>query len=129
MGEKITAICPPPHHAFPKYIPAFLSPRQKLYWGTLSYCAPVSPSSWLRSPNRTSLQSSTVHVNMSHFSCKDFRMVHDFNKRKLLFCSVCSGNNTHTRTLGGMAAGGYLKEMGAELDRQRVHQNTPAIIR
>lgn len=58
MGEKINAICLS-HHAFPKYISAFLSTRQKLYWGTLCYCPLVSPSSRLCSPNRTSLQSST----------------------------------------------------------------------
>lgn len=101
MGEKINAIHLL-HHAFPKYIPAFLSPRQKLYWGTLCYCPLVSPSSWFCSPNRTSLQPSTVYIDISHFSCKDFRTVRNFNKRKLLFCSACSGNNTHKRTLGGM---------------------------
>lgn len=98
MGEKINAICLH-HHALPKYISAVLSSRQKLYWGTLSYCTLVAPTSCLCSPNRTSLQSSTVHINVSHFSCKDCGMVHNFNKRKLLFCSACSGNNSHTRTL------------------------------
>lgn len=63
--EKINAICLS-HHAFPKHISACLSPRQKLYWGTLSYCPLVSPSSRLCSPNRTSLQSSTVYINISH---------------------------------------------------------------
>lgn len=48
-----------------------------------------------------------VYINLSHFSCKDFRMVHNFNKRKLLFCSACSGNNTHIRTLGCTAGGSY----------------------
>lgn len=106
MGEKINAICLS-HHAFPKYISALLSPRQKLYWGTLSYCPMVSPSSPLCSPNRTSLQSSTVYINVSHFSCKDFKTVHNFNKRKLLFCSAYSGKNTRTRTLGGTAGVSY----------------------
>lgn len=111
MGEKINAICLS-HHAFPKYISACLSPRQKLYWGTLIYCLLVSPSSQLCSPNRTSLQSSTVYINLSHFSCKDFRVVHNFNKRKLLFCFACSENNTNKRTPGctdGFLIGGQRK--------------------
>lgn len=113
MGEKINAICLS-HHAFPKYISSCLSPRQKLYWGTLSYCLLVSPSSQLWSPNRTSLQSSTVYINLSHFSCKDFRVVHNFNKRKLLFCSACSvpENSTNKGTLDctdGFLIGGQRK--------------------
>lgn len=130
IGEKINAICLP-YHAFPKYISAFLFPRQKLYWGTLSYCILVSPFSWLCSPNRTSLQSSTVHINISHFSCKDFRLVHNFNKRKLLFCSACSGNNTHTRTLGGGVGSHSHSRKWAQswTDTQCVLQNISAIIR
>lgn len=65
MGKKINAICLP-YHAFPKYISSSFYSRQKLYWGTLSYCTLLSPSSWLCSPCRTSLQSSTVHINISH---------------------------------------------------------------
>lgn len=109
MGEKINAICPS-HHAFPKYICAFLCARQKLYWGTLSYCArwcpPPPNSAPLTGPH---CNPRLLYINLSHFSCEDFRMVHNFNKRKLLFCSACSGNNTNThRTLGGcMAAGSY----------------------
>lgn len=121
VGEKINVICLS-HHAFPKYTSAFLSPRQKLSWGS---CCPPPPA--LCSPNRTSLQSSTVYINVSHSSCIDFRTVHNFNKRKLLLCSACSGNNRHTRTsigmVGGRRRGGWgllltLKEMATDLDRQ-----------
>lgn len=48
-------------------------------------------------------------------------MFHNFNKRKLLFCSACSGNNTHEDL--GRYGGGFLlaiKEMSTDLDRQSV---------
>lgn len=101
MRKKINAICLS-HRAAPKYIsarPALPSlPRQKTLLGhTEPLSAPVSPSSRLGSPDRTSLQSSTVYINLSHFPCKDFRTVGNFNKRKLLFCSACSGNNTNIK--------------------------------
>lgn len=84
IGGKINAICLS-HHAFPKYISAFLSPRQKLYWGTLSYCPPLSPppssapltgphcnlqlftSTFLISHARIS-ERSTILINVSCFS-------------------------------------------------------------
>lgn len=76
MGEKINAICLS-HHVFPKYISTFLYPRQKLYWGTLSYCLLVSPSSQLNpqlfistfliSHARIS-ERSTILINVSCFS-------------------------------------------------------------
>lgn len=79
MGEKINAICLS-HHAFPKYISAVLSPRHKLYWGTLSYCPPGVPllSLSLSAPlNRTSLQPSN-----SLYQCFPFLM-QGFKKKKL----------------------------------------------
>lgn len=43
-----------------------------------------------------------------------------FNKRKLLFCSACSGNNTHTHTHTdlGVHGEGFLKGMATDLDRR-----------
>lgn len=95
MGEKINAICLS-HHAFPKYISASLSPRQKLYWDTLSYCPLSSPSSYALLPLTGPHCNPQLFISTFLIACKDFITVHNFNKRKLLFCSACSGI-THTR--------------------------------
>lgn len=103
MRKKINANCLS-HRAAPKYISARPAlPRQKTLLGhTEPLCThPPLPSlpfpSRMGSPDRTSLQSTTVYINLSHFPCKDFRTVRNFNKRKLLFCSACSGNNTNNK--------------------------------
>lgn len=117
-GEKINAICLS-HHAFPKYISVFLSPWLKLYWGTLSYCPLVSPSSRLFSPNRTSLQSSTVYINLSHARISEWSTI-------LINVSCFSAPPVqgiiHTQGPWDERRGFLLafKEMATDLDRQSV---------
>lgn len=101
IRTKMNAICLS-HRAAPKYISTrptlpSLSRQKTLLGHTEPLSTKLSPSSRFGSPDRTPLQSSTVDINLSHFPCKDFRTVGNFNKRKLLFCSACSGNNTNDK--------------------------------